>query len=371
MSVLVQSKVWKAKMPSLAFKVVALKLADHANDDGENVYPSASRLVDATGCAHSTVQEVIANMLAVGLLRVENEGFGNRKGRSTVIKTLDVEMLDKLASGELAWVKNGRQYNLEPARLGSVSDHPSGERRGTPPVSGGVYNKEETSVETSVKEPPLNSPHLSAGGTSDVKCSEEEEGEAREFEGWARGWDNASRSAVDEIRGSATSSHVASEFVDRVRATRFPSRQVDGASYVRQVKSRLGKFGAETLKSVAIHCLERHSRALPDVAELVTVAEAVERRKRAAATPATPTGDGATGAAFRAALEKRMGPDWHRAWGASLVLTVAANGRPTITSNPPFRAKYAMQRHYDDIRAAATEALGEAVAVVELARVAA
>lgn len=103
MSVKLSDRVWEAPFPSLAMKLVALKLADYANDDGENVYPSVGTLERKTGASASTVREALADMEASGLLDVVTEASGNRHGRSTTVRRVDVATLAAIAAGELVW----------------------------------------------------------------------------------------------------------------------------------------------------------------------------------------------------------------------------------------------------------------------------
>jgi len=105
MSVRVMTLVWSAPFPTLAIKLVALKLADCANDDGENVYPSARRVARDTGVSESTVRAVTADMQAAGLLCVVEASHGNRRGRSTTVRRIDIDRLRAVADGTLRWVQ--------------------------------------------------------------------------------------------------------------------------------------------------------------------------------------------------------------------------------------------------------------------------
>lgn len=98
MSVHVQSPVWLTEFPRAAMKAIALKLADCANDDGENIYPSVARIARETGSRESTVREVLAAFEESGLVIVVAEATGNRFGRSTTIRRLDLAKLKTLAA---------------------------------------------------------------------------------------------------------------------------------------------------------------------------------------------------------------------------------------------------------------------------------
>ena len=56
MSVRIMTRVWDANFPTLPMKLIALKLADCANDEGENIYPSVGRVERDTGASSSVVR---------------------------------------------------------------------------------------------------------------------------------------------------------------------------------------------------------------------------------------------------------------------------------------------------------------------------
>lgn len=85
---------FSARMPSLAAKVVLLKLVDCCDDDGRNIYPSVATLAAAAECAERTVQRVLKLFCAVGLLRVVREG-GAGKGNTRCYE-MDIHLLLKL-----------------------------------------------------------------------------------------------------------------------------------------------------------------------------------------------------------------------------------------------------------------------------------
>lgn len=75
MSIKVMTAVFETNLPPTE-KIVALKLADHAWDDGTHVFPSAASV--ATGCSLSERQvwRVIKALLAKGVIVLEKSGGG-------------------------------------------------------------------------------------------------------------------------------------------------------------------------------------------------------------------------------------------------------------------------------------------------------
>ena len=70
--------VWRAKMKT-SEKMVLLKLADHADDDGENAWPSVPTMQAQCGMGRSTVQRHLASLQEQGLIKLTREGGGRRK----------------------------------------------------------------------------------------------------------------------------------------------------------------------------------------------------------------------------------------------------------------------------------------------------
>ena len=68
MSVRISALVWDADFPTQSQKLVALKLADHASDDGGNIYPAVASIAARTGCGRSTVIDVLNVFKDCGLL---------------------------------------------------------------------------------------------------------------------------------------------------------------------------------------------------------------------------------------------------------------------------------------------------------------
>ncbi len=98
MSAIMLGLAFKADTGNVNRKAVLLKLADHAHDDGTNIYPSVALIADETHLSTRTVQRVLAEFVKVDLLHlVENESGGRGKSRNY---TLNVPMLQALALGE-------------------------------------------------------------------------------------------------------------------------------------------------------------------------------------------------------------------------------------------------------------------------------
>lgn len=104
MSVLVMSLCFRAKFGSPYLKAVALALADHANDEGEKVWPSVGKLADKTEIAERTVQYKLRDLETLGLIVcVEPGGKG---AKSTNEYKFDLQLLHDLAVGNVLIEEN-------------------------------------------------------------------------------------------------------------------------------------------------------------------------------------------------------------------------------------------------------------------------
>lgn len=74
MSIRVMTLCFDAHFGSSARKFVAIALADHADDDGERVYPSIARIAAKTELSERTVQYCLRDFEQIGLLSVISEG---------------------------------------------------------------------------------------------------------------------------------------------------------------------------------------------------------------------------------------------------------------------------------------------------------
>ncbi len=93
MSLDVAKLMWRLDMPS-SVKLVAVRLADYANDDGSNVYPGVERLADECGISQRSVQRHLRHFENLGILVVVANAGGGR-GRATEFR-IDVERVTQL-----------------------------------------------------------------------------------------------------------------------------------------------------------------------------------------------------------------------------------------------------------------------------------
>lgn len=98
MSIRLMALVWEITWPTQSQLLVALKLADHANDDGSNVYPAKASIARLAQCSESTVQNALRAFRDCGLLAVIRQG-GNGPKDPTVY-AINVHLLTLLANAK-------------------------------------------------------------------------------------------------------------------------------------------------------------------------------------------------------------------------------------------------------------------------------
>lgn len=92
MSVRMMTAVFALDIPSLE-ELLLIALADHADDDGNNVWPTVSYLAWKTNLSESGVRKMMARFRDMGvLIPVDRQGGGRR---CSVIYRLDLEPLPR------------------------------------------------------------------------------------------------------------------------------------------------------------------------------------------------------------------------------------------------------------------------------------
>lgn len=82
MSIAIMSLIFKAQLGSPSRKMLAVRLADFADDEGRGIWPTVGRLAQETELSERTVQRLLREFVEEGLLVVVAEG-GGRPGQAT------------------------------------------------------------------------------------------------------------------------------------------------------------------------------------------------------------------------------------------------------------------------------------------------
>lgn len=90
---------WLIDFPSASMRFVMMKICDCADPDGTNIFPSVPTICEETNLASSTVRQALAAFEQCSLLSVKENKFGNRYGKTTVVRELDTDFL-RLITGK-------------------------------------------------------------------------------------------------------------------------------------------------------------------------------------------------------------------------------------------------------------------------------
>lgn len=110
MSIKLMTLVWQIDFPTPSQKLAALKIADFANDEGANVWPSKDRLAREIGCSKSTAIRIVNAFLECGILHCTHKGGNGVKDPSRYI--MNVGLLTELSLGSFKVQKGETALDL-------------------------------------------------------------------------------------------------------------------------------------------------------------------------------------------------------------------------------------------------------------------
>lgn len=114
-SVRLMSEVWELEIPA-SRKFVLLCLADHANDDGKQAYPSVARIARKCSMSERNVQRILHELIDDGLLTIERPP----SGRTPTAYSVEVRRGDKVSGRHGVGVTNQQR------RGDTIAPEPSG-----------------------------------------------------------------------------------------------------------------------------------------------------------------------------------------------------------------------------------------------------
>ena len=100
MSVRVMALVWQTNLPP-HLRYTLLAYADHANDEGESVYPGEERLMRKTGYGSATIRRNTKALIEAGMLRKIKRGHrGQRAEYQVNLAAVYADQYDPLSKGD-------------------------------------------------------------------------------------------------------------------------------------------------------------------------------------------------------------------------------------------------------------------------------
>lgn len=379
-------------------KLVLMALAYHAGkDDGGVCWPGQETIADFAICSVDSVQRSLKRLAADGFITIEkgSDAQGRRKydryrllfdvvttapngtqKRHRAVHTANcgVDGADQprhaktegLAPEDQTAETHTADCGMD-AEIHTAS-HAANHTANHAAICGANYIEPIEHSELSPLPPAAagGKPGEGEGETSgdDWKGAEARGIEAR---GWAAGWDQAARSAVFDLVGSARA-HVASAFLIPLVGTLRPPAGVHAASYVRDLAVKLAPYPEGVLIETARLVGSEQVRDLPAATKVRKIALEVaksavragaaggtDRKARATALdreawllelwrgdPADPT------VALKRRLVGRMGEAAAHAWFADAVAVLDGDGVRVVQASA-FLATYATTRLAEDV----------------------
>lgn len=99
--------VWDVPFPTQSQMLIALKLADYANDDGTSIYPAKDTLAEKARCDESTVKRTLKLFRDCGLLHLVRQGGNGPK--DTNEWQLNVGLLKAVSEGRATIEGNSKE----------------------------------------------------------------------------------------------------------------------------------------------------------------------------------------------------------------------------------------------------------------------
>nr|WP_273700199.1 helix-turn-helix domain-containing protein [Ensifer adhaerens] len=233
------SVLFKAHLGSTSRKMLAVRLADFADDDGKGIWPTVARLSRETELSERQVQRILAEFVDEGLLVVKSRG-GSKPGEATrydFSMSAIARLKDPKAKSEgCHGVTHDTESPTTPAAaMGDTDD------------ADGCHHVTQTVI-----EPPVEPSDLREGAREGFseECQTETSGSIeRSFRRWMPSWPTYVGDSVDAAR----SAWVALSPEERVAAEARTADYLDAA--------KVG--GRKTICSMAVYLREKRWEKLP------------------------------------------------------------------------------------------------------------
>lgn len=131
MSIRLMSEVWRTELPTVE-KMVLLVIADHANDEGTEAWPSQATIATKASVSVRTVQRAVNALVAANYLTVAKHAGGSANCRedrrphryTIIIKTLRGDAKSTRAKRDDSGDDNGATFTTDTGRLLRPKNHP-------------------------------------------------------------------------------------------------------------------------------------------------------------------------------------------------------------------------------------------------------
>jgi Helix-turn-helix domain len=119
MSIRLMSMIWDVQFPTQSQLLIALKLADFANDSGGSIFPSRNTLAKQAQCSETTIKNTLRAFREIGLLKVVREGGNGPK--DTTEYEFDLGLVKAVIDGECTIEGSAIDLEIKGSNKGSIS----------------------------------------------------------------------------------------------------------------------------------------------------------------------------------------------------------------------------------------------------------
>lgn len=147
MSIMIMSRLFRMNLGGCNRKLLAVRLADFADDEGRGIYPGVKRLASETELSERTIQRILADFVQEGILVIVKEATG----RPGIANAYDFDL--------------AKLFSYKPAQTGdSVSPVETVETGDNPAETGDTDDRDGCHRDTrTIIEPPIEPSSLRAG----------------------------------------------------------------------------------------------------------------------------------------------------------------------------------------------------------------
>lgn len=234
MSIMIMSRLFRMNLGGCNRKLLAVRLADFADDEGRGIYPGVKRLANETELSERTIQRILSDFVQEGILVVVKEATG-RPGQTT---RYDFDL--------------GRLFSYSPGKTGDTVSPVDEDQTGDNPAERGDTDDGEgcQGVTRTVIEPPLEpSMERECASAGSDGLENEKRSAQRAFKRWYPTWPTY----VDDSEPKAFNAWMKLSPEDRTAAVE------NTGAYIDAVKSQ----GRKYVCSAQVYLTEKRWEKLP------------------------------------------------------------------------------------------------------------
>lgn len=136
MSISLMKMVWDIQFPTQSQLLLALKLADHSDDNGQSIFPARGTLAKSCQCTLSTIDLGLSLLKKIGLLKVVQQGGTAERPWSSTEYAFDMDLLKRLSDGDAMLQGTARDLEIVDVNMSSADSTPPSDGSEATPMTG-------------------------------------------------------------------------------------------------------------------------------------------------------------------------------------------------------------------------------------------